>query len=199
MESTRELGSHYLEVVLSSLAKQRRLAERALEQVDDAAFFRALDPESNSLATIVQHVAGNQLSRWRDFLTSDGEKPDRDRDAEFELAAGADRARVMARWRAGWELTLAAVGALGPDDLQRMVTVRGEPHTVIEAIDRQLTHYAQHCGQIVFLSKHLAGTAWRTLSIPRGRSGELEVAKDGTPYSVDALDSLGAPGTDPER
>jgi hypothetical protein len=181
-ETTRELGRHFLEDVVMTLGKQRRLAERALEQVDDAAFFRALDPGSNSLATLVQHVAGNQLSRWREFLTSDGEKPDRDRDAEFELRAGVTRAEVMGRWRAGWELTLATLGGLAPGDLLRTVTVRGEPHTVLEAIDRQLAHYAQHCGQIVFLAKHLAGPAWRTLSIPRGGSREHEVAKDGTPY-----------------
>ncbi|HLF56952.1 MAG TPA: DUF1572 family protein [Thermoanaerobaculia bacterium] len=177
-----ELGRHYLADVVMTLGKQCRLAERALEQVDDAAFFRAIDPESNSLAVIVQHVAGNQLSRWRDFLSSDGEKPDRDRDAEFELRASASRASVMARWNAGWVLTLATIGALEPEDLLRTVAVRGEPHTVLEAIDRQLAHYAQHCGQIVFLAKHLAGASWRTLSIPRGRSREVEVAKDGDPY-----------------
>ena len=185
MDTAVELGRHYLDDALLTLGKQRRLAERALEQVDDAAFFRALDPGSNSLAVIAQHVAGNQLSRWRDFLSSDGEKPDRDRDAEFEPRAGATRAEVMARWRDGWELTLATIGGLAPADLLRTVTVRGEPHTVLEAIDRQLAHYAQHCGQIVFLAKHFAGPAWRTLSIPRGRSREHEVAKDGTPYRLE--------------
>jgi hypothetical protein len=182
MESDQRLGRHYLEDVVRTLGKQRRLAEGALEQVGEEAFFRALDPESNSLAIIVQHVAGNQLSRWRDFLTSDGEKPDRDRDSEFEPRPGATRAEVMARWSSGWELTLSAIAALRPEDLLRTVTVRGEAHTVVEAIDRQLVHYAQHAGQIVFLAKHLAGPAWRTLSIPRGRSREVEVAKDGTTY-----------------
>ena len=179
---TDSLAEHYLEDAAKVFRGQKKLADGAVAQVSDEEFFRAIDPESNSLAVIVQHVAGNQLSRWRDFLSSDGEKPDRDRDAEFELRASASRASVMARWNAGWVLTLATIGALEPEDLLRTVAVRGEPHTVLEAIDRQLAHYAQHCGQIVFLAKHLAGASWRTLSIPRGRSREVEVAKDGDPY-----------------
>jgi len=180
-----ELGRHYLDDMLVSLRKQRRLAERALEQVGDQDFFRCLDPEANSLALIVKHVAGNQRSRWADFLTSDGEKPDRARDTEFELAGDDGRAALMERWNRGWDLTLDAIGALTPEDLLRTVSIRGESHTVVEAIDRQLTHYAQHCGQIVFLAKHFAGSRWRTLSIPRGGSKAFEVAKDGSPYRAD--------------
>lgn len=182
MSDFAALGRHYLDDVLRTLGKQRRLAEEAMAQVDDAAFFRRLDPDSNAIAQLVQHVAGNQLSRWRDFLTSDGEKSERDRDAEFEQAAEATREATMARWRDGWELTLTTIGGLALADLLRTVTVRGEPHTVVEAIDRQLVHYAQHCGQIVLLAKHFAGGRWRSLSIPRGRSRDFEVAKDGTPY-----------------
>ena len=177
-----ELGRHYLDDALLTLGKQRALAERALEQVDDAAFFAAPDPESNSLAVIVKHVAGNQRSRWRDFLTSDGEKPERHRDTEFELSRADSRAALMDAWRRGWDLTLETIGALAPRDLQRTVTVRGEPHTALQAIQRQLAHYAQHAGQIVFLAKHWAGPRWRTLSIPKGRSADHEVARDGSVY-----------------
>jgi hypothetical protein len=180
-----DVASHYLEDALLSFRKQRKLAEEALEQVSDEQFFHAVDPESNSLALIVKHVAGNQRSRWRDFLSSDGEKPDRRRDTEFELAGDDDRAALMARWHEGWDLVLSTIAALRPDDLLRTVTIRGEPHSVLEAIDRQLVHYAHHAGQIVFLAKHLAGPRWRTLSIARGRSSEHEVAKDGSRYRVE--------------
>lgn len=180
-----DLGKHYLEDVLLTLRKNRNLAERALEQVDDEAFFRFLDPESNCLALIVKHVAGNQRSRWRDFLTSDGEKPDRHRDTEFEVHPAEDRSSLMGDWNRGWDLTLEVIGALKPTDLTRTITIRGEPHTVLEAIDRQLVHYAQHVGQIVFLAKHLAGPRWKSLSIPRGRSREFEVARDGSSYRTE--------------
>lgn len=168
------LARHLLDDVIYTFRKQKQLADRALAQVDDGAFFRLLDAESNSLAILVQHVAGNQRSRWRDFLTSDGEKPDRHRDTEFELGEGATRAKIEARWEEGWKTLFDTLEALGPDDLMRTVQIRNEPHTVVQAIDRQLAHYAQHVGQIVFLAKHWAGPAWRTLSIPRGQSREFE-------------------------
>jgi hypothetical protein len=176
------LARHYLDDVTLTLRKQQRLAERALDQIGDEDFFRAPDPESNSLAVIVRHVAGNQRSRWRDFLTSDGEKPDRNRDTEFDLAPGTTRAELMVLWEEGWRLLFEAIAPLRAEDLLRTVTIRGEPHTVLEAIDRQLAHYAQHVGQIVYLAKHWRGAAWKTLSIPRGRSREFEVAKDGSAY-----------------
>jgi hypothetical protein len=179
------LARHFLDDVLLNLRKSKRLADDALAQVDDRQFFRALDPESNSLALIVKHVAGNQRSRWTDFLTSDGEKPDRKRDSEFELDPGDTREDLMARWEAGWALVLASIAALRPEDLMRTVTVRGEAHTALQAIERQLVHYSHHSGQIVFLAKHLAGAAWRTLSIPKGRSKEFDVAKDGSRYRTD--------------
>jgi hypothetical protein len=170
------LARHFLEDAGLGFRKQKELAERALAQVDDGAFFRTLDAEANSLAVIVQHVAGNLRSRWRDFLTTDGEKPDRHRDGEFELGPQATRADVMARWDEGWAILFATLEGLAPEDLLRTVTIRGEPHTVVQAIDRQLVHYAQHVGQIVLLAKHWAGPAWKTLSIPRGRSREFERA-----------------------
>ena len=179
-----DLGKQYLDDALVTLRKYRQLSERALEQVDAEQFFHAPDPESNSLALIVKHVAGNQLSRWRHFLTSDGEKADRDRDGEFERESGDSRAALMERWRRGWDLTLATIEALAPDDLLRTVTIRGEPHTVLQAIQRQIAHYAHHSGQIVFLAKHLAGESWKSLSIPKGRSRDFEVARDGSPYRL---------------
>jgi len=176
------LARHSLEDVVLVLRKQQRDAERAMAQVDDEAFFRLLDPEANSLALLVKHVAGNQRSRWTDFLTSDGEKPDRHRDTEFERAEGDSRASLMTRWNEGWELLFAALESLTAEDLLREVTIRGERHTVLQAIHRQLAHYAQHVGQIVLLAKHFAGDRWQTLSIPRGQSERFEVARDGTPY-----------------
>lgn len=174
----------YLQDVLLQLRKYREQAERAVAQVGDEQFFATLDPGSNSIALIVKHVAGNMRSRWTDFLTTDGEKPDRERDREFEREPDDSREAVMARWDDGWRRTLAAIEALGPDDLAREVAIRGEPHRVLEAVNRQLTHYAAHVGQIVLLAKHHAGDRWQTLSIPRGRSRDFDVARDGGPYSV---------------
>ena len=179
-----DVGMQYLDDALVTLRKYRQLAEGALEQVDAERFFQALDPESNSLALVVKHVAGNQLSRWRHFLTSDGEKADRDRDGEFERESGDTRASLMDRWRRGWEMTLATIEGLSPEDLTRTVTIRGEPHTVLQAIQRQIAHYAYHSGQIVFLAKHFAGERWQSLSIPKGRSRDFEVARDGLPYRL---------------
>jgi hypothetical protein len=180
--SERELARHVLDDLVLTLRKQKQLADRALAQVDDESFHRAPDPDSNSIALIVKHVAGNQRSRWRDFLESDGEKPDRDRDSEFESGSGDSRQALMARWEEGWKLLFDALAALGPDDLLRTVTIRGEPHTVFQAIDRQLAHYAQHAGQVVLLAKHWTGPGWKSLSIPRGRSKDFEVARDGSVY-----------------
>jgi hypothetical protein len=137
-------------------------------------------------------------SRWRDFLTSDGEKPDRDRDREFELELSDTRSALMEQWNEGWSHTLAAIRALNPDDLERTVTIRGEPHTVLGAINRQLTHYASHVGQIVYLAKQWAGPSWKTLTIPRGRSRDYEVSKNGEAYGVKEESRDGAkPGLNP--
>ena len=182
----QSLARHYLEDVLLNLKKSKRLADGALAQVDDSQFFALPDPGSNSLALIVKHVAGNQRSRWTDFLTADGEKPDRNRDHEFELGPDDTRQELMAQWEAGWTLVLGTIGALRPEELLHVVTVRGEEHTALQAIDRQLVHYSHHVGQIVFLAKLLKGASWRTLSIPKGRSKEFDVAKDGSRYRTEA-------------
>jgi hypothetical protein len=165
-----ELGKHFLEDALKVFRNYKRLGERAMGQLADEQFFVALDPESNSVAVLVKHMAGNMRSRWTDFLTTDGEKPDRDRDSEFVLDAGTTRADVLRWWEEGWRVVFGAVEPLAPGDLLRRVPIRGEPHTVVEAINRQLTHYAHHVGQIVFLAKHLRSAEWETLSIARGKS-----------------------------
>ena len=162
----------YLHDAIRSFRSYKRLAERALEQVGDDEFFVQIDEESNSLALIVKHIAGNQRSRWRDFLTSDGEKPDRHRDTEFELIEDT-RESLMAFWESGWATLFEALEGLSAADLEKTVTIRGEPHTVVEAINRQLTHYPYHIGQIVFLAKHLRASEWKTLSVPRNRSAEF--------------------------
>ena len=174
----------YLRDAVLQLKKLKTQADAALAQTTDEHLFATLDPESNSIAIIMKHVAGNMRSRWTDFLTSDGEKPDRERDTEFELSTADTRERIFALWEDGWARTLGAVSSLTPPDLSKTVTVRGEPHTVIEAINRQTTHYAAHVGQIVLLAKHYAGSTWKTLSIPRGKSKEFDVSKSGAPYGV---------------
>jgi hypothetical protein len=164
-----DLGAHVVADLVATLRRLKAQADAALAQVSDEEFFAALDPESNSLAVIAQHVAGNMRSRWTDFLTSDGEKPDRRRDSEF-LIEGEDRRAVEEQWEAGWRALFDALAQLRPDDLMRDVIIRREPHTVVEAVNRQLTHYGEHVGQIIFLAKHLKSSEWKTLSIPRGQS-----------------------------
>ncbi len=166
------IEQHYLDECVSQLRKLKGQAEKAMAQVGDAQFFALLDADANSIALIVKHVAGNMRSRWTDFLTSDGEKPDRHRDGEFEREAVDTREAILARWEAGWDLLFDAVTSLQPGDLQKTVAIRGEPHTVVQAINRQLSHYSAHVGQIVLLSKHFTGANWKTLSIPkRARTG----------------------------
>jgi Protein of unknown function (DUF1572) len=166
--------------------KYKALAEGALAQVDDADFFRTIDPDSNSVALVVKHLANNMRSRWTDFLTTDGEKPDRNRDAEFERDAADTREALRERWETGWALTFAAIQPLRERDLLAEVRIRGQAHTVMQAVHRQLTHYAYHIGQIVLLAKHFAGGRWTSLSIPKGRSKDFEVGKDGTLYRPSA-------------
>ena len=150
-----------------------------MAQVDDAAFFRVPAPEANSIALIVKHIAGNAVSRWTNFLTEDGEKPTRDRDREFEQDAQSDtRPALMAAWARGWAALEAALSPLTAADTMRTVTIRGEPHTVVQAIARQLTHYGNHVGQIVLLCKLARGAEWRTLSVPRGKSGTFNAAME---------------------
>lgn len=161
----------FLEDSIHELRRIKILAERAIEQVDEAHLLRALDRESNSIAALIRHMGGNMRSRWTDFLTTDGEKPWRNRDAEFEVPRGTGRAQLLEDWESGWSCLFAALEALQAEDLGRTVTIRGEPHTVLQAIHRQLVHYAYHTGQIVLLARHHAGGRWTTLSIPRGGSG----------------------------
>jgi hypothetical protein len=160
------IGAAYLADARKRFEEARSQAERALAQLPYERWGERLDPGSNSLVTLMLHISGNQLSRWRDFLTADGEKPDRDRDAEFEDAS-LSHDELLARWERGWGTLFAAIDALGEDDLLRTVTIRGEPHTVVQAVNRQIAHYALHVGQMLFLAKHLAGAAWRHQSLPR--------------------------------
>ena len=143
-----------------------------MAQVPDEQLIGTLDTESNSIATIVKHLAGNMRSRWVDFLTTDGEKPDRNRDSEFE-APPATRAELMRTWEGGWQHVFGALGGLTDADLGRTVTIRKEPHSVMQAINRQVAHYACHVGQIIFLAKHFRSSDWKSLSIPRGKSAEF--------------------------
>src|SRR5271154_5449577 len=168
-----KLTTSYLEDSLAVFRQYKKLAERAIEQVKDDELRAALDEENNSIAIIVKHMAGNMRSRFTDFLTTDGEKPDRYRDQEFELDPATTRADVMRWWEEGWARVFAAIELLKPEDVMRTVTIRGEPHTVLQAINRQIAHYAHHTGQIIFLAKHLRSSEWKTLSIPRGKSKEL--------------------------
>ena len=167
---TDTLGRHFLDDALKLFRNYKELGEKAIAQLSAEELFVTLDAESNSIALIVKHLWGNMRSRWTDFLTTDGEKPDRYRDTEFELNEPATRATVMRWWTEGWQLVFAAVEPLQADDLERTVMIRGIPHTVLQAINRQTTHYAHHIGQIVFLAKHLRSNEWQTLSIPRGQS-----------------------------
>jgi hypothetical protein len=178
------IEQQFLQDAVLQLHKLKAQADKAVAQTSDDSFFATLDPEANSIALIMKHMAGNMRSRWTDFLTTDGEKPDRHRDTEFESDAGETRATIMARWEDGWSRFAGAIASLRPGDLEKTVTIRGERHTVVEAINRQLTHYAAHIGQIVLLAKHYAGPRWQTLSIPRGKSSQVDVAKSGKPYTV---------------
>jgi hypothetical protein len=171
-----EIAIHYLEEVRRQFRGHKRLAEGAIAQLKDEELFVALDSEANSIAIIVKHLAGNMRSRFTDFLSTDGEKPGRNRDQEFEMNSMATRADVMRWWEEGWARVFAAIEGLKPEDVMRTVTIRGEPHTVLQAINRQLAHYAYHTGQIVFLAKHLRSSEWKTLSVPRGKSGEFNAA-----------------------
>jgi uncharacterized damage-inducible protein DinB len=167
------LAKHYLDDALAILRDYKRLAEKAFAQLKDEELFVALDEGANSIGVIIKHMSGNMRSRWTDFLTSDGEKPDRNRDAEFVLSDETSRDELMEQWEDGWRCVFSAVESLQPEDLERKVFIRGEEHSVMEAINRQLTHYAYHTGQIVFLAKHLRSTEWKWLSIPRNRSADF--------------------------
>ena len=165
------VGALYRADVLKRFRDTKKGADGALAQVPHERWGERLDPGSNSLVTLMLHISGNQLSRWTDFLNSDGEKPSRDRDAEFE-DQDMTREALLERWEQGWDTLFAAIESLGESDLVRTVTIRNEPHFVVEAINRQIAHYALHVGQMLFLAKHLAGESWRSQSIPRRGSAE---------------------------
>jgi len=162
----------YLEDSVELFRQSKRLGDRAMAQVADEQLFASLDAEANSIAIIVKHLAGNMRSRFTDFLTSDGEKPDRNRDSEFEEAAST-RDELMRQWENGWAIVFGALEPLTDEDMDRTVTIRGEAHSVMQAIHRQVAHYAYHVGQIVLLAKHAAGPRWESLSVPRGKSEEF--------------------------
>jgi hypothetical protein len=168
-----DIITNYHADAIQSFRDYKKMADRAIEQTSDEEFFSLIDAEANSLATIVKHIAGNLHSRWSDFLTSDGEKPDRFRDGEF-IAFDADtRGSLMEFWASGWQTLFDAIEPLTVDDFARSVPIRGEPHTIAEAINRQMTHYAYHVGQIVLLAKHFRSAEWKTLSVPKNRSAEF--------------------------
>ena len=162
----------YLEDSLEIFRYYKKLAERAMAQVSDEQLFATLDAEANSIAIVVKHMAGNMRSRWTDFLSSDGEKATRDRDSEFVNPAPT-RAALMAEWEDGWACVFSALEPLTDDDLDRTVTIRGEAHSVMQAINRQVAHYPHHMGQIVLLAKHFVGSHWQSLSVPRNQSADF--------------------------
>jgi hypothetical protein len=167
-----EFTTSYLKDSISLFRYYKKLGDGALQQTPDDALLIAMDAESNSIATIVKHMTGNMRSRWTDFLTTDGEKPDRHRDTEFETPPKT-RGELMTLWEANWKLVFDALEPLTEADLGRAVPIRGESHSVMQAINRQIGHYAYHVGQIVFLAKHFAGPNWKTLSVPRRKSAEF--------------------------
>lgn len=174
-----DTAAAYLDEARRALRGHKRLAEGAISQLSDPELFLQLDSESNSVAVIMKHIAGNMRSRLSDFLATDGEKPDRHRDLEFEISSATTRAQLMEMWEAGWQIAFNTFASLQPADLERRVTIRGEPYTALQALHRAVAHYAYHVGQIVFLAKHFRGAAWKTLSIARGESEQFNAAKLG--------------------
>lgn len=167
------ISQPYLDDIRASFRAYKKLAEKALAQIKDEEYFVTLDAEANSIAVIMKHMAGNMISRWTDFLTTDGEKPDRNRDLEFVIENGETIDEVFAYWERGWSCLLNAVELLQPADLYKQVFIRGKAHSVVQAINRQMTHYAYHIGQIVFLAKHIRSSEWTSLSVPRNRSASF--------------------------
>lgn len=167
-----EFTTSYVEDALAIFRQYKQLGEKAISQVTDEQLSATLDDESNSIAIIVKHMTGNMRSRWTDFLTSDGEKASRNRDGEF-VDPPATREALLADWEQGWACVFSAIESLTDADLGRTVTIRGEAHSVMQAINRQLAHYPMHVGQIILLAKHYAGAGWQTLSVARNRSAEF--------------------------
>jgi len=186
------LAKHYLEDSIASLRAYKKLAEKALDQLSEDEFFITLDAEGNSVAVIMKHMAGNMFSRWTDFLTTDGEKPNRNRDMEFVIEPTTSKDDLIDFWQRGWQCVFEAFEPLRAEDLGKKVLIRGEEHTVIQAINRQLMHYANHIGQIVFLAKHFRSAEWKSLSIPRNRSAEFNAYLAEQPGNADKEKQLEA-------
>jgi uncharacterized damage-inducible protein DinB len=167
-----QFTTSYLKDSLDVFRYYKKLGERAMAQCPDDALFESLDAESNSIAIVVKHMAGNMRSRWMDFLTTDGEKPDRNRDTEFETPPKT-RDELMELWERGWKYVFDALEPLGDEDLVQRITIRTEPHSVMQAINRQVAHYSYHLGQIVYVAKHFAGNKWQTLTVPKKKSAEF--------------------------
>ncbi len=167
-----QFTTSYVEDSLTLFHQSKKIADGAMAQLTDEQLYAALDSEMNSIAVIVKHMAGNMRSRWTDFLTTDGEKPDRNRDSEF-VEPPSSREALMNLWEQGWNCLFQALESLTDADLARTVTIRGEAHSVMQAINRQVAHYSLHCGQIIFLAKHLRGADWKSLSVPKGASGQF--------------------------
>ena len=168
--SNEAIAQDYLDDSRKAMRAYKKLAEKALDQLKDDEYFLTLDDESNSVAVVMKHMAGNMFSRWTDFLNTDGEKPNRNRDYEFVIESDTTKDDVRDYWERGWQCVFDALDPLQIEDLEKIVYIRGEEHTVVMAINRQLMHYAYHIGQIVYLAKHFRATGWSSLSIPRNRS-----------------------------
>ena len=167
-----QFTTSYLEDTISLFQSYKNLSERAMAQVTGEQLFAVLDPEMNSIAIIIKHLTGNMRSRWTGFPDADGEKPDRDRDGEFTNPP-VTREELMSTWEQAWSIVFGALAALSDADLARVTTIRGERHSVMQAINRQLAHYAYHCGQIVLLAKHFQSDQWKSLTVPRGQSAKF--------------------------
>ena len=174
--SSEAIVQNYFEDALKALRAYKKLADKAIAQVNDEELFVTLDEESNSVAVIMKHMAGNMFSRWTDFLTTDGEKPNRNRDMEFVIEPQTTKDAVMNYWERGWKCVFDALESLHLEDFEKTISIRGEEHTIVEAINRQLMHYSYHVGQIVFLAKHFRSAEWKSLSIPRNRSAEFNTS-----------------------
>src|SRR5947208_12788937 len=173
MEMEDSIRKEYLSNVIQDFKNLKKFTEKALAQLKPNDYHWQPDEESNSIAIIIKHLSGNMISRWTDFLTTDGEKPERNRDIEFVMLPDMTKDDMLAYWERGWQCVFEAVGPLKPDDLMRTIRVRGQDHTVVQAINRQLAHYAYHVGQIVFLAKHFKSSEWQNLSVPKNRSAEF--------------------------
>ena len=171
--TSEAIAQDYLDDSRKAMRAYKKLAEKALDQLKDEEYFVTLDDESNSVAVVMKHMAGNMFSRWTDFLNTDGEKPNRNRDYEFVIERDTTKDDVRDYWERGWQCVFDALDPLQIEDLEKIVYIRGEEHTVVQAINRQLMHYAYHIGQIVYLAKHFRAAGWSSLSIPRNRSIKL--------------------------